>query len=1219
MAALLLLGTVLGYPFSKANAIETEQTLSINSQLIDWVLDDGNSNIYAITEEGNLLVISRNTFEITKTINFGTGLSDLDLIGDTLYVAMLDQNKVEMVNLSTFTVDETQTISLTQSPYSIEVIDEKLYYAYDQHSEIRIVDLTTQEETALDIGEDSSSDTFYNPDLVTNESGILYIAESGSSGSNIYKVSLDSNTIISESTYDTGYGFPSPERKLLLDNNEAFYAGKSLAQDNLEVINGTYKHDYHVETVLDVTEHFVLTNNAIYDRNEYFKVEMLPFETEYILVPSMTEVYLFDADNMSIHKKSYALPTSLTVQQYPVQNQKVTLNQDLTDWVLDETNEKIYAISEGTNKLLTIDAATLEVKKEQTVGSFPSDIDLVDGKLFIADFGSTYITVIDISTGIESNILTKQNPYRIATDGQTLFYVMEDQWTDVYKINIADNIETVIAEGLATNEYSFFAPDIEYDSTKNTLYIGESDSSGSHLYALNTNDILDVRKTDYDDGYGFNVSMRNVVLDGEHIYYAQQKISEADLTNELWNYNENILNVSSNYIISSTGVYSKLTNSKDASFPYEISLASINAAENVFLYAPENQSIYKFNSVQDIIDGKPENLQAVMNTDDSFQLSWDNMTADYYQVSYNTGESTDDQLLISNEIVDNQLTLSEDEYNKWAGQTITFSVQSIIGTYTSEKTTASYTFAPVTPTNFTVVKDLDNNLLFAWDAVTTDYYKLFYKTTSMNEFLPIDDTQLTDLQFTFAEADHQQLVGEAVTFGLQAYAGEKTSEMATFDFSIEEPLIEEPAEEEPPPPTDGETVGDTETPREDNTTPDSGEDTTSDEEASNNDSVNEPSDLFDLDNAKIVRRITTYQRLYEYKENVEDIALNLHESLIKEMNETGDEDFYIETQLGSFKLPINTIDAYTDDENSYIQVSIKKVAEEITQNLEEIAKDHFFELISQPIDFSLQIVENGTSTTVTSYGDQFVERRIPINNPSDLDDMMVVVLDPVNKTYQSVPTTIEQDENGQYWAIFHRNGNSIYALVKTSEKQFEDVGDHWAKGDIEDLVSKMIVKGVNDKEFEPERSVNRAEFAAMITRSLGLLSNKDGNQNVFSDVESSEWYNEAIYAAHDSSLIYGYEEGTFKPLNTLTREEMITMVIRGLELVNGEQSPDLTLLSSYNDGSEVGEWAKERLAIAIDQQIVNGKTAEVLAPKDTVTRAEAATVINRLLTQLQFY
>ncbi|MCF6410099.1 S-layer homology domain-containing protein [Pseudalkalibacillus salsuginis] len=1210
MIAILLLGTVLGYPFSNAKAEVADQSLFIDSQLKGWILDDTNGNIYAITDAGELLVISRTTFEITNTVSIGTGLSDLDLNGNTLYVAMQDQNKVARVNLSTFTVDDM--ISLTQSPFNIEVLDGSLYYAYDQHSEVRIVDLTTQEETALDIDEDSTYDRFYNPDLESNESGILYIAESGSSGSHILKVSLDSNSIISESTYDTGYGFPSPERKVILDENEAFYSGKSLDKDNLEVINGTYKHDYFEETVLDVTEQFVLTNNAIYDRDEYYKVELLPFETEHILA-SMTEVYLFDTDNMIIHKKNYNLPTSLIVQQYPVQNQKVTFNQELTDWVIDRTNKKIYAVSEENNKMLTINAVTMEIENEQSVGSFPSDIDLAGDKLYIADYGSTYITVIDLSTGALSKIKTKQNPYRIATDGQTLFYVMEDQWTGVYKINLTEGTETVIAEGLKTNDYSFYKPDIEYDSTKNTLYIAESGSSGSHLYTLNP-DTLDITN----DGTGFSFPERKMVLDGEHIYYAQRKISEADLTNELWNYNEEILSVSNNYVISSTGVYSKTDDSKAASFPYEVSHASINTAENVFLYVPENKSIYKFNSVQDIINGKPEKLQTAINSNGSFQLSWDRVTADYYQVSYNTGDIAGDQPLNSNELVDNQLMLSEEEYNQWAGQTVAFSVQSIIGECTSEKTIASYTFAPEMPPNFTVVQNSNNDLLFDWDLVTTDFYKLFYKTSTMNDFLAINDSELTDNQSTIAEVDYQQWSGQTVTFGVQAYAGEKSSEMATYNLTIKEPSVEETPEEEPVAPADGETGDNSETTTEDTTTPDKGEGTIGNGGNSNDDSVDEPSNLFDLDNAKIVRRITTFQKLYEYKEDVEDIALNLHESLINEMNETGDEGFYIETQLGSFKLPINTIDAYTDDENSYIQVSIKKVAEEISQDLEEIAKDHFFELISQPIDFSLQIVENGTSTTVTSYGDQFVERRIPINDPSALDDMMVVVLDPVNRTYQSVPTTIEQDENGQYWAIFHRNGNSIYALVKTPEKPFDDVVNHWAKGDIEALVAKLIIKGVNDNEFEPERSVNRAEFAAMITRALGLLSNKDSNKNVFSDVDSSKWYNEAVYAARDANLINGYEGRTFKPGDTLTREEMITMIIRGLELVNGDQEADLKQLSPFKDGSRVGEWAKESVDIAIDKQLVNGKTTETLAPKDTVTRAEAATVINRLLSKLQF-
>ncbi len=1164
LAAILILGTLVGYQTPKAMAVDTEQELKIHAQLEGWVLDEIKGSIYALTDEGNVLIISRETFEITNKVSLGaTQLSDLDLEGDTLWVSMQDQNKVAKVNLLTFEVDEM--ISLSQSPYSIEVLDGKLYYAYDQHSEVRIVDLFTKEETFLDVPE-LNSDTFYEPDLISNEPDVLYVAESGSSGSDIYKISLTDGSILSQSTFDEGYGFSYPKRKVFTDDDEVFYAARSLKKEDLTQINGFYGG-----TITGYTDQFVFSETAIFDRDEFHKVSDLPFETEFLLVPSMNEIYMFDSNRTTIHKEGFELPTTLETGTYTNFNQKLILNANITDWALDDVNGKIYAISKLTNTLFTIDSTTFTVEEEQTVVSLPSDIDLVNQKIYISGSGSTFVEVIDLSTGAKSKVKTNQNPYRIATDGNTLFYVLEDAWTKVYKVDLANNSESVIAEGLRTNKYMYSDPDIEFNGENGTLYIAESASSGSHLFALNTNDILDVRQTDYDDGYGFSFPKRKVVVDGQYVYYAKQKISETDLTNEMWNYNEDILNVSTDYVISTKGVYAKTNDMvKAATFPYTVAHASINKEGNVFLYVPENQSIYKFNSVQNLIDGKPSEPSGEVDEENKFQLRWDGATADHYKLSYKTEDMTESQPLGPTDLVDTQFTIAEADHSKWAGHTLTFYVQSVVGTYTSEKVPYTYTFKPNVPPNFSVTKDGDNNLVFKWDEVKADFYKLYYQTGEMSEALPIGGT-VENIQFTLAEENYQQWIGENVTFSVQAFAKDKQSGIAKFQSVIDD--------------TPGEIV---------------------------------PTDLQTIEKAGIEASGTANQKIYKYKQNNKNITLNIHEAIIKEMNGTGEEAFYVESQSGSFKLPINTIDAYSNEEDSYIQVTIKKVYGETLQSISEIAEQQALEMLSHPIDFSVHIVENGKSSKVTSYGKEFVERRIPIKDPSTTENLTVVVLDPIKKTYQSVPTKIEQDENGQYWAVFYRNGNSIYSLVKAPVKHFTDTVDHWSKDYIDELVSRLIVNGVSETEFKPERSVNRAEFAAMITRALGLLADENANKNIFHDVDESKWYSEVVQAAYEANLIKGYTDGSFRPSDTLTREEMITMSIRALEMVNGDQVANTKVLSKFKDGNKVSSWAKESLSIAIAQNIVNGKTKDTLAPTDEVTRAESATVISRLLTKLKF-
>lgn len=1166
LASLLFLSAFLNFTNISVKAAESSQTLAINEHLNGWLLDEERNKIYAITTEGNLLVIARDTFQVTDSIPIGNGLSDLELDENLLWVSVLDTKEIAKINLNELKV-ETK-FSLSRSPYSIEVIEDKLYYAYDQHSEILVVDITNGVETSLDM------DTYYNPALVSDEAGILYVAESGSSGSNVYKISLSTNWVVSESTYRSGYGFEGPERKALIDDDEMFFAGRSLEKEDLAQINGTYNDD---ESVLEITEDFVLTQKSIYDRDEYRKVMELPFETDYILAPSISEVYLFNDENMTIFKQSYELPNTVVEQVYEDKNQKLPLNQDIEDWVLDEEYGIIYAISRKNNTLLTIDSSTLEVVDELPVGSNPSDIALVDGKLYIANSGSTSILVLD-SDGSQTRIITSQNPYRIATDGQYLYFVLEDQWTDIYGVDLMKLSEGVITEELLTAANSFYEPDIEYDPSESILYIGESGSSGSDLYAMNVGD-LSLKKTDFNDNYGFYFPSRKLILDGELLYYAKHAILASDLTDEIQSYNEEIVSTSKDYVAATNAIYMKSSGAvKKATLPYDKSNTLISSNGAVYSYVPVSQSIYKFDNVEEIGHVAPSNFTVVEGQEKNLQFSWDGTTADHYKISYKTKNMSSFQP-IQDRVIDNQLSFLEKDYKQWAGQTVTFAVQTIIGSYSSDAVTLENTFKPEVPSNFKVKKDTNHNLVFSWDTAVADYYQLSYKTSEMDDFLAIDDEQIVTSEKVLSVEDYQQWIGQQVTFMVRAFAGDKMSDMATFEFLVEDLPTNPPEEENPP-----------------------------------KDDETRPVDLKELDESKITKRFKTY----EYKDNKKNLVLNLHEPILNEMNQEGDEDFYVETPIGSFRLPIKTLDKLSNDENFYVQVTIRNLPDEILPNINQIAKENFFELLTQPVDFSVKIVEKGISTTITSYGNQFVERRIPLNNLSDLNNLTVVVLDPVKKTYQPVPTTIEKDENGQYWAVFHRNGNSIYAVVQTPKKNFADTTNHWAKKSIDSLTSKMVLNGVSANKFEPNRSVTRAEFAAMLTRALGLLPNEASKEAVFKDIKSSDWFYEDVYAAYASGLINGYPDNTFHPDDSISREEMMVMAIRGFELVNGSQAAKLSLLSSYSDAGKVGEFAKKSIAIAIEHNLVNGRTATTLAPKAKLTRGEAATIIYRLIGKLEF-
>lgn len=105
---------------------------------------------------------------------------------------------------------------------------------------------------------------------------------------------------------------------------------------------------------------------------------------------------------------------------------------------------------------------------------------------------------------------------------------------------------------------------------------------------------------------------------------------------------------------------------------------------------------------------------------------------------------------------------------------------------------------------------------------------------------------------------------------------------------------------------------------------------------------------------------------------------------------------------------------------------------------------------------------------------------------------------------------------------------------------FEDVpADAWYAKSVNTLASMGIISGVGENRFEPERSITRAEFTSMAMKfTKGAL---DGT-NVFSDVHSGDWFYEAVVGSIQYGWIEGYEDGTFRPENWITRVEVTSIV-----------------------------------------------------------------------------
>lgn len=330
----------------------------------------------------------------------------------------------------------------------------------------------------------------------------------------------------------------------------------------------------------------------------------------------------------------------------------------------------------------------------------------------------------------------------------------------------------------------------------------------------------------------------------------------------------------------------------------------------------------------------------------------------------------------------------------------------------------------------------------------------------------------------------------------------------------------------------------------------------------------------------------------------------------------------------SLDLPVRifTLEALAEQldttvEEMFIRVSIEHAEGETLEAVQKEATSIGAKLTADPVHFRIAAEgDDERSVELTDFGSIYVSRTLPLGQFTNAADMTGVLYDAAADRFSFVPTSVVTNEEGQIVAAtLKRPGNSMYAVIDR-DKTFNDIKGHWAQTEIERMAGKLVIEGVNLLEFQPDRDITRAEFAALLVRSLGVSLNGSA-VGKFSDVGSADWYASVVGAASDAGLINGYPDGTFGPNRSITRAEMAAMMVRALNFA-GEDT-DLTaaqaaaITAGYSDRDELG-WAEGDFAAAIQHGIINGMTDTTLAPGENATRAQAAVMLERMLRGIGF-
>ena len=170
---------------------------------------------------------------------------------------------------------------------------------------------------------------------------------------------------------------------------------------------------------------------------------------------------------------------------------------------------------------------------------------------------------------------------------------------------------------------------------------------------------------------------------------------------------------------------------------------------------------------------------------------------------------------------------------------------------------------------------------------------------------------------------------------------------------------------------------------------------------------------------------------------------------------------------------------------------------------------------------------------------------------------------------------------------------------------FKDVAStDWFAGSVKYVYENKLMLGVSDTEFAPKETMTRAMFATVLYRMAGSPS-VDGLSISFKDVKESSWAYNAIVWAYSEGVTKGVGSDMFAPEQSITREELVTMLHRYAD------TPEISGELSFTDSASVSDWAQAAVLWASQSKIVNGYETGAFGPSDTASRAEMAAVIQR--------
>jgi len=180
---------------------------------------------------------------------------------------------------------------------------------------------------------------------------------------------------------------------------------------------------------------------------------------------------------------------------------------------------------------------------------------------------------------------------------------------------------------------------------------------------------------------------------------------------------------------------------------------------------------------------------------------------------------------------------------------------------------------------------------------------------------------------------------------------------------------------------------------------------------------------------------------------------------------------------------------------------------------------------------------------------------------------------------------------------------AMAAALTVPAAAFSDTASHWAGAAIDRWSGEKVITGFEDGTFRPDQPITRAQMASLLNK---IFAWSEKAENQFVDLPDTVWYADAMLKANAAGVIRG-GDGRVRGEDTITRQEAAVMLYRAFQMEAQESA------AVFADQSAIASWAAEAVATMSAKGYITGMPDGSFAPQGQLTRAQAATILNKIV------